>query len=310
MPVMSRMSRRIRLTGALAIAGAGIAAIAVAISGVASGAAPVRWLDRPVAIPAPGAVPAIAAGTASCTSASLSVRLARQGIVEFGTYAYTYEATNTSGRPCYVSGFPGVQVAGVTTAHAPNELDVTAGTLPPGASATFAILRTTSQSCVVSRARLGPDARARTPRVKVGGGAGASVAAIHVGACDTTSVTPIGLSPVAPAPDALSSLAVSLNAPATAAAGKGLTFTVTLANPTAKAISLSPCPGYETGVSSGGLEADELNCAVPAIPAHGSVTFAMQFKVPAATPAGVAKIGWFLLNSTRTGAGGYITITR
>jgi len=36
----------------------------------------------------------------------------------------------------------------------------------------------------------------------------------------------------------------------------------------------------------------------------------MRYAVPAGTPAGLAKIGWFLLNSTRDGAGGVVTITR
>jgi hypothetical protein len=82
-------------------------------------------------------------------------------------------------------------------------------------------------------------------------------------------------------------------------AGQPLRYTVTLANPTATAVSLRDCPSYEEGVRlEGGGEAGArhlLNCApVAAIGPGQEVTFAMVLDLPA-TLRGKGVLMWSLL---------------
>jgi hypothetical protein len=78
---------------------------------------------------------------------------------------------------------------------------------------------------------------------------------------------------------------------------------VTLANPTGRAVALSPCPSYEEFIGLPGAQVSAsasyyyLNCqAAPVIPADGSVTFAMRIQVPDGT--GLAKFLWQLQATT------------
>jgi len=265
-----------------------------------------RWADRPIAIPA---APAPARpDIAACASADLSVSMVRRGLIGVGTYAYIYRARNVSGRPCFASGYPGVRLPDARVAKGPNVLDVTAGALAPGASAAFAVTQAPRPGCAAAAG----DARPVTPRITVGSRDRRAAAAgtVLISRCTATSVTPMGLAqPTAARPDPLSALTVTLDTPARAAAGHTLHFTVTIANPTGAAIRLSPCPGYEIGLSSAHPAAYRLNCSQPVIPAHQHRTFDMQYSVPAGTHAGPAKFGWFLLNPGRTGVGGAIQVT-
>jgi hypothetical protein len=96
-----------------------------------------------------------------------------------------------------------------------------------------------------------------------------------------------------------SPLTARINAPATAAPGQTLAYSVTLQNPSSSAVSLSPCPAYEEFVGSGEttwvatLRDYYLNCDVAStIPPGGSVTFEMRLQLPADQPPGQAKFGW------------------
>ena len=271
----------------------------------------VSWVDRPAQIPAVS-VPHNP-GVAACASKDLSVRMEGRGIIQAGTYAYIYNAKNTTRRACFVSGRPSVKLAGQTVAGSPNVLDVTAGVLAPGASARFAVTQSQRASCTPAFTRHGVSrTSAVTPHVQIGAQpvAATSEGTILTSKCTRTAVTQIGLPPTSPKPGPLSGLAVRLQAPARARAGHILKFTVMITNPTRAAVRLSPCPSYEVGISSARAVAYRLNCGAPAIPAGQSRVYDMRYAVPAGTPAGLAKIGWFLLNSTRNGAGGLITITK
>lgn len=85
--------------------------------------------------------------------------------------------------------------------------------------------------------------------------------------------------------------------------GATITFDVTIRDITSTPFRLRPCPNYTIGVgpfSGKGKFArsvhGRLNCAAApaAIPAHGSVTFAMRYQVPRDVPRGVAFFGWSL----------------
>jgi Protein of unknown function (DUF4232) len=269
-------------------------------------ASAINWVNQPVAIPATRAPHN--PGIPNCTQPALTVRLERRGLIGTGVYAYLYQARNKSAHACYLSGRPNVRAAGQAVPRAADVLNVEAGVLAPGATATFAIIQTPHLPCpAVARAR--PPARAMQAQVAIGAqpSQGASTETIFTSACTRLAVTPIGLPPTTPKPGPLAALNIRLYLPTTARAGQSLHFTVVITNPTAEPIRLSPCPDYETGISSAPAVAYKLNCPA-AIPAQRSLMFGMQYRVPAGTPSGVAKIGWFLLNPDRSGAGSAIRI--
>jgi hypothetical protein len=110
---------------------------------------------------------------------------------------------------------------------------------------------------------------------------------------------PADLDPVPNPP--LSSLTAQMRGPTTAGAGQTLIYTVTLTNPSASDVPLSPCPAYDEFVGSGTTSWVAtvlhyyLNCDMAtAIPAGGSVTFEMRLAIPADQPGGMAKFGWDL----------------
>jgi hypothetical protein len=74
---------------------------------------------------------------------------------------------------------------------------------------------------------------------------------------------------------------------------------VTLANPTATTVTLQPCPSYSEGLTGGqgvlNTRTYLLNCAMSTQLAPGaSVTFQMQYEVPASLAPGSAKFWWVM----------------
>jgi hypothetical protein len=306
-----KLLKAARYVGPGVAAAAGLAVLAFAYPSSATAPGAIGWVNRPAAIPAVSA-PANP-GLAICATASLSIEMMRRGIVGNGTYAYIYRAKNIGSSACYVSGTPSADIAGKPLTPGANVLNVSAGTLAPGASATFAIIATTRVPCTVKLRRGVTASTAVRPLLRFGRQSGPAVSGgtILTTNCVTAHVTPIGLPMTQPKPDPLSGLQVALAVPARVAAGQVLRFAVTITNPTRAAVKLSPCPSYELGLSVAPAKAYKLNCpAARAIDSGQSRTYEMQFAIPADAPAGLAKIGWFLLNPNRTGVGGSITITR
>jgi len=306
-----KLLKAARYLGPVVAAAAGLAVLAFAYPGSATTPGAISWANRPVAIPAVKAP--VNPGLPACATASLSTRMVRRGIVRYGTYAYIYSARNIGPRACYVSGTPRVTVAGKPVTHGVNVLNVSAGTLAPGASATFAIIETTRVPCTVKLRNGVTASTAVRAQLKVGPRASRAVSAgtLLTTNCVTVHVTPIGLPLTQPKPDSLSGLRVALALPARTAAGQVLRFAVTITNPTRAAVRLTRCPSYELGLSVAPAKAYKLNCSAARVIGSGqSRTYEMRFAIPADAPAGLAKIGWFLLNPNRTGAGGTITITR
>jgi hypothetical protein len=305
----TKSARLLRPAAAAAVI-AGLALAALAHQG-SSATAAIGWVDQPVTIQAASA--ARNPGLASCTSADLQVRMSRHGIIGPETYAYIYAAKNTSAHSCYVSGQPSVTLAGRPVARAANMLAVTAGVLAPGATAAFAVTQKPRTRCTAPRTPSGVTRSvARQARIRIGSVSRSVSPAETILAtrCTAEAVTPIGLVPTNPKPGPLSPLTIRLYVPATVRAGHTLRFTVLITNPTRAAIRLSPCPAYETGIASARPVAYRLNCSTPVVPARQSRLFGMQYTVPAGTPPGLVKFGWFLLNPSRTGTGSTITITR
>jgi hypothetical protein len=92
-------------------------------------------------------------------------------------------------------------------------------------------------------------------------------------------------------------LTTTLDTPATVAAGATLIYVVALTNPTAKPVTLSPCPAYlQAAPSIPVKDVEALNCRpVGAIAAHGTVRFEMHMQIPVDTTAGELKIIWQLV---------------
>lgn len=88
-------------------------------------------------------------------------------------------------------------------------------------------------------------------------------------------------------------LTVNLVMPAETRAGTTLRFVVTLANPTAVAVRLTPCPRYNEGIYTVSGRVSRwywLNCeAARSISPHGQARCAMALPIPAGVPAGLAK---------------------
>jgi hypothetical protein len=304
---LTASSKLFRILGPAAVAAVvtGVIFLANALGSTNPGSAS-AWLNQPVKVPMAASVRAAAA---SCAAKNLSVRLTRHGIVQGGTYAYVYDARNTSGKACYISGYPQITLAGKAVAHGPDILDVAAGTLSPGQAAMFALTQTVTPGCSAGATDNGIMKQTTKPALmSIGAHQSRAIGKVLVNKCTKNSVTALGLAPVEPKPDTLSVLSVRLEVPATATAGQTLNFRVVLTNPTRARVWLSPCPGYEVGISTAGEHAYRLNCVNSLIAPGQSRVFDMQYAIPASTRAGLAKIGWLLLNPQRTGSGTVINI--
>jgi hypothetical protein len=290
---------------AAAVLVAGVALLATTLASAQAGAA-TPWLNQHVRIPA---VTAGRAGAAACEAKDISVRLARRGIVQDGYYAYVYGVRNVSGKTCFAASYPRITVGGKAVRHGPDVLSVAAGDLRPGQTAMFALTQTTAAGCSAGRSQNGVMKQVAEPaRMPAGAHGTRLIGRVLVSNCTKNSVTALGLAPAEPKADALSRLSVRLRVPATATAGQTLKFEVVLTNPTRAPIRLSPCPGYEIGLSAAGQDAYRLNCADPVIAAGQSRAFEMEYRLPAGTRPGLAKVGWLLLNPRRTGSGTVIKI--
>lgn len=234
---------------------------------------------------------------------------------------------NTSSAPCLLAGVPTVIATG------PGLSAYRLPSIPPGQDSGGITAQMTEQmgsgqltqlwisdpvSCAANPTGGGAQAGGpyTTLRIFLPGGGSAVVTglALH-SACGVfvsrfyrVPVTvPLPLSP-------LEKLTVAMTLPATVRAGDLLSYVVTLTNPTAQPISLSPCPGYLESGRGGGVVIKEeyaLNCApVPAIPAGGSVRFQMKLQVPASAPAGTLALSWMLIPSGKTVSGSLSVLGR
>jgi hypothetical protein len=117
--------------------------------------------------------------------------------------------------------------------------------------------------------------------------------------CPPISVSDFGVPVPPPAyrPDPMAALTARLVLPSSVHAGRLLDYVVDLGNPTSQVIALHPCPGYLEAFDLDGTGVKRLyalNChVVGAIPAHGTVRFAMVVPVPAGQ-TGHARIIWDL----------------
>jgi Protein of unknown function (DUF4232) len=280
----------------------------------------VPWVDRaaqpfiavrPVS-PPPAAVPR---GTPACTAAQLRVsEVANPGYTQSDGVYITVRNAGT--RPCVLHGYP-AQVFAVradgrlvklTLRHESADLGRPNDKVIP--SAVLRSKRDTASLLVDSQRACITDYRS-TPvywavEVELADGSKLHVNTRAAGpsffACG-----PVGVGPFVPVPlpepspaGTFEALTVHIAAPSTVSPGQLLKYTVTIANSSARAVSFHSCPSYqEAFYPAAGADfvgRYQLNCdTVHAIPARGSVRYAMQLPVPA-NASGTVKFTWFFLD--------------
>jgi hypothetical protein len=274
-------------------------AIAVAVASVRPPAGPPPIVPAPT----PSAVPWLDQGPVDYPVATLDARTPTTtcGAVDLvlsplvpngagGVLEYDVEVRNAGQARCTLSGIPPLRytdAAGATRTAQVRQLpqnfpdpNVAPATIDPGETAALEI--DTVGSCLTGQPaiRLG-DARLALP------GGGELKLGVTLDA--TCGVSMSGWSRPAQhgtlANPALETLTVALEVPATVRIGQTLRYVVVLSNPSDTPVTMSPCPNYLqtiAGVKTGGYF--QLNCAVPAIPAHGAVRYEMRTPIPDYTP--------------------------
>lgn len=267
--------------------------------------------------PSPLPVTPPPANAPPCTAADLSAQPMRPlGLA--GSADYRIKLVNVGRSTCLARGYPAfILLTGrngadqrLTLTHGGGlVISMVASDIRPGAAAYLSI--NSALECK------GGGGATPYPLLRLGlpgGGAvpvhawGTGIRAWEFG-CPPAQVSTLGVPPPQPVypPAPLAGIRVSLVMPRAVRAGSTLRYVADLANPTGRAVPLSPCPSYlEFTDSFGALVklAYSLNCApVPTIPAHHTIGFAMRMPVPAGTPAGLATIRWAIIGRPTIASG-------
>jgi hypothetical protein len=293
----------------------------------AGAAAVVPWIDRPAPVyhaPAPRVLP-YSTTAAPCRAGQLAVRQGRTG-VGLGNMLERFAFLNLGNAPCLLRGFP--KVMGLTANGIRRSLParrspdgtyfgtVISADIAPGERGFLDFA--TVQGC------LDPSGSAKLYRALVfdlpaGGGLVSAPESSLTMMCGLLEMSPLGLpapEPTGPTPEpgTPDTLTVSAAMPAEARADARLRFVVTLANPTAVAVRLTPCPRYNEGIytMSGPVRRSYwLNCeSVRSIAPYARVRYAMVLPIPRDVPAGLAKFWWELGTPNKPQHGGVVTIIR
>jgi hypothetical protein len=264
----------------------------------------VPWVDAPAPAfvePTPAPYPTDAR---PCRPEDLAVKVGEGG-AGLGNTNLPVSFVNKSGSACLLAGSPAI--AGLTAAGTPVPLMAAEGSyfgdpgpkadMGPGGVTALNISGADACPAVLGGAhKVYPTLRISLPAggsIDIPGGGFDAVCGVSVSAFGVPADAPSAAWPP-PSP-----LTAAIHAPATAAPGAVLEFTVTLANPTGADVALDPCPAYTEFVGSGDttwvatIRDYYLNCATAStIPAGGTLTFAMRLALPANQPAGMAKFGW------------------
>lgn len=273
----------------------------------------VPWVDRPApdqSQPAP--TPSFPATARPCTPSDLVASAAPDIGAALGNTNLQISFRNRSASACLLDGYPGisaVDAAGRRVPLAPQHGSYFGDPGPVadiGLGQSAAVNVSSGNGCAAAYKGVAPGYRSWRLTLPSGGEVAVQSPPFVV-ACGL-SVSRFGVpadrQPPASGPPP-SPLTATIAAPASVRAGETLRYTVTLANPTDAAVGLQPCPAYQEFVGydsvigwTSATKHDYLNCdAVHEVPAHGSVTFAMQLTLPTAaprvtTPGSPAKFGW------------------
>ncbi len=287
----------------------------------------VPWTDRPAPPHHPPALRVVPYTTAAppCRAGQFAVRQRRVG-VGLGNVLERFAFRNLGDMPCLLQGFPkvtGVTASGVRRSVAARRSRERTyfGTLVPadiGPGERGFLDFATGEGCE------DPSGSAKRYRalafvLPAGGGVVSARESSLIMMCGFLKMSQFGLpvpEPTGPTPRAGTpdTLTVSVMMPAAVRAGTALRFVVTLANPSAITVVLTPCPRYNEGIYTVGGRLSRwywLNCdPVRSIPPQGRVRYSMTLPIPPGTPTGSAKFWWRLGTPTEPMQGGAVTITR
>lgn len=294
----------------------GCVAIAALLAGCAHAAAdtaspasqPVRWIDRPAPPYHPGGhVLRYETSATPCQARQLRVSRARGG-VGLGHVLDRFSFRNTSSSTCLATGFPAVTAIGeggkrvrLRVRRNPSGTYfgvILAADIDPGHTAQLD-LDTEDVTCDIRPRR----AYRAVAFILPGGGTVRSQ--LELGrACGHWQMSRLGRpqriangGAVTPGGPGHLRVSWSVGPDTSARPGEVLHYVVTLRNPTATAIPLSPCPAYTEALSwDGGTAARTLflNCAaVPVVEPRQSVRYRMVLRIPRQA-AGAGKLVWRL----------------
>jgi hypothetical protein len=301
--------------GALVAAGLGIGLLLMVTLGPTGSGEPgpsplasglVAWVNSPAPSPTPTPKPTFGTAPACVTGRLGSVSRGHRQLAA-GNVNVEVRIKNLSNASCTLRGYP--QVSGVTSAGQVVPLSAKHGSslgnpgpvapIPPGK--VVAVNVSTSNGCGTSLEY--PTLRLTIPTGEAFDVPGGSW---DVG-CGVT-VSRFGVPSLAPKPEPVSPLRVTMAAPQTTKAGETLVFTVTITNTGRDPYLFTPCPSYREYVEVGSGTTTTtterfyyLNCSAASMIDPGrSLTFSMELPVGTATGAG--KLGWTLLAPGSPGA--------
>jgi Protein of unknown function (DUF4232) len=279
----------------------------------------VSWVDDPLpAYRTPSAqLVRYPASAPPCDASQLRLRNGRTG-AGLGHYLEELDIENIGDRPCLVRGYPtltALDARGARVSLEPQRGGTYFGQLLPADIAPGGRVHLdfdTTSACQGGRA---PTVRyhAVTLELPQGGtlrGPGTSL----VDQCGLT-MSQVGLpmryAPPPVAPGSPGTLRARIVLPRTAQRGGLLRFTVVLRNPTARRVTLAPCPGYTESLFAQQAfvrRTLRLNCKqVTELAPRAQQRYAMQLRVPRGA-SGFAKVGWSLDTANGPFAGGVVQI--
>ena len=288
MTQISKLSLRAALSVIVIGAISGCAALGTA-HGASGSSSDIPW------VAAPGKVYVHPAAGRACTASDLRGSVAGNGIYH-GQVTEDVVLVNAAADACFLPGAPslGLARAGQKTIA-----------VSPGGFAAARVDLDAGQQVETVLTCAGAGAAPAGGRLTVSphGGGSIDLDGVNLPAdCAAPSIIVFQQGPTAPA-TGLSSLSVRVNLPANPARGQVMSYSVSLVNTSAQAISLGTCPSYTQHLSQPqgrGVSLTEntyrLNCAAApsSVPANGTLTFRMVMRVPASLSAGPAKFLWNL----------------
>jgi hypothetical protein len=278
----------------------------------------VPWIAAPPRPPAPARPAAVPPGTPACTADRLHATAGWEGAT--GSLAGWMHLTSRAGARCQLRGYPTIQLldqqgrALPTRTGRAGRSQATPVLLRPGTAATVTFVW--RNWCGPNPGRLGlrvtlPGGGTLVPAVEAGTPRGLAARCDAPGAPSTLSRGPFAPQLPQPPPSPLEGLTATIGLPPTAVAGRPLRYTVTLANPTDRPVSLRDCPNYQQavllGIDGKAIERHRLNCApVGAIGPGQRVRFAMVLELPARLRPGGGVLSWVV---ERVGVGQKVPVT-
>ncbi|HEV8648691.1 MAG TPA: DUF4232 domain-containing protein [Actinomycetes bacterium] len=280
----------------------------------------VPWSSAPPRPPAPARPAAVPPGTPACTADRLHATAGWEGAT--GSLVGSVRFTSRGGAVCALNGYPTIQLldqhgrALPTRTGRSGRSQATGVLVRPGTAATAAFVW--SNWCGPNPGRVGlrvtlPGGGTLVPTVEAGTPRELTARCDAPGAPSSLSRGPFAAERPEPPPSPLEGLTATIGLPPTVVAGRPLRYTVTLANPTERPVSLRDCPSYMEAVllrnDGKAVERHLLNCApVGAIGPGQRVTFAMVLDLPARLRPGAGVLTW-VMESVGVGTKVPVTVT-